>query len=53
MSPDMQARIKAYLQRNKMGEKTAKFLAEEKALAVIRPSRDGEIRWRIGRYHLR
>ncbi len=42
VSPDMQARIKAYLQRNKMGEKTAKFLAEEKAAAVIRPSRDAK-----------
>ena len=39
--PDRQARIRAYIQRNKLGERVAKFLADEKAVAVIRPSRDG------------
>jgi carboxypeptidase Q len=42
VSPDQQARIKAYVQRNRMGEKIAKFLADEKAAVVIRPSRDGK-----------
>jgi len=39
---DMQARIKAYLQRVRMVDKIAQFLADEKAAAVIRPSRDGK-----------
>ncbi|MBV8630468.1 MAG: M20/M25/M40 family metallo-hydrolase [Silvibacterium sp.] len=39
---DMQARLKAYLQRIKMADKIAQFLADEKAAGVIRPSRDGE-----------
>lgn len=39
---DMQARIKAYLKRMTIADKLAQFLADEKAAAVIRPSRDGE-----------
>jgi len=39
---DMQARIKAYLQRIKLADKVAEFLADEKAAAVVRPSRDGK-----------
>ncbi len=40
-SPDYQARLKAYLQRYELANKTPQFLADEKALAVIRPARDG------------
>ena len=39
---DMQARIKAFLQRTRLVDKTAQFLADEKAAGVIRPSRDGK-----------
>ena len=39
---DMQARIKAYIQRTKLVDKIAQFLVDEKAAAVIRPSRDGK-----------
>jgi carboxypeptidase Q len=39
---DMQARIRAYVQRTRLTDKIAQFLADEKALAVIRPSRDGK-----------
>jgi carboxypeptidase Q len=39
---DMQARLKAYVQRTRMVDKIAQFLADEKAAAVIRPSRDGK-----------
>jgi carboxypeptidase Q len=39
---DRQARLKAYVQRQKLGAAVAKFLADEKPLAVIRPSRDSE-----------
>ncbi|HSY71783.1 MAG TPA: M20/M25/M40 family metallo-hydrolase [Alloacidobacterium sp.] len=39
---DMQARLRAYLQRYKLVDKIAQFLADEKAAAVIRPSRDGK-----------
>lgn len=39
---DFQARLQRYLQRVKLVDKIADFLAEEKALAVIRPSRDGK-----------
>ena len=38
---DMQARLKAYLQRTRMADKIAQFLADEKVAGVIRPSRDG------------
>jgi carboxypeptidase Q len=39
---DLQARIKAYVQRTRLVDKIAQFLADEKAAAVIRPSRDGK-----------
>jgi carboxypeptidase Q len=39
---DMQARLRAYMQRYKMVDKIAQFLADEEAAAVIRPSRDGK-----------
>ena len=42
MGPDYQARIKAYIERTRMADKVAQFLADEKAAAVIRPSRDGK-----------
>ena len=38
---DMQARLKAYLQRTRMVDKIAQFLADEKVAGVVRPSRDG------------
>ena len=41
-SPAYQARLKAYLKRYELANKIPQFLAQEKALAVIRPSRDGE-----------
>ncbi|RXS97769.1 M20/M25/M40 family metallo-hydrolase [Silvibacterium dinghuense] len=37
---DMQARIRAAMARYRMADKIAQFLYEEKAAAVIRPSRD-------------
>jgi carboxypeptidase Q len=39
---DMQARLRTYIQRYRMVDKIAQFLADEKAAAVIRPSRDGK-----------
>jgi carboxypeptidase Q len=39
---DMQARLRMYLQRYQLVDKIAQFLADEKALAVVRPSRDGK-----------
>lgn len=39
---DYQARLQRYLQRYQLVDKIAQFLADEKALAVIRPSRDGK-----------
>jgi carboxypeptidase Q len=39
---DMQARLRTYMQRYKLVDKLIDFLAEEKAAAVIRPSRDGK-----------
>ncbi len=39
---DMQARLRTYMQRYKLVDKIAEFLADEKAAAVIRPSRDGK-----------
>ena len=38
----MEQRIKRYLERAALRDKTAAFLADEKAVAVITPSRDGE-----------
>jgi len=39
-SPEYQSRIKAYIGRLALADKIPQFLADEKALAVIRPSRD-------------
>ena len=39
-SADPQARMRAYMQRMALADKIPQFLADEKALAVIRPSRD-------------
>lgn len=39
---DMQARLRTYMQRYRMVDKIAQFLADERATAVIRPSRDGK-----------
>jgi carboxypeptidase Q len=41
-SPEYQARLKAYMQRMTLADKIPQFLADEKALAVIRPARDSE-----------
>ncbi len=38
--PEYQARMKAYMQRMALADKIPQFLADEKALAVIRPARD-------------
>ena len=42
MSPDMQARIHAYIERMKLVDKIALFFADEKVAAVIEPSRDAK-----------
>ena len=42
VSPEMQARIRAYMERIKLIDKVAAFFAEEKVAAVIEPSRDGK-----------
>lgn len=42
MSPEMMARIKAYMERAKLLDKVAQFFADEKVAAVIEPSRDGK-----------
>jgi hypothetical protein len=39
---DYQTRLKAYIARSRMSDKIATFLADEKAAAVIRPSRDAK-----------
>jgi carboxypeptidase Q len=39
---DLQARLRTFMQRYKLVDKLAQFLADEKAAAVIRPSRDGK-----------
>ncbi|WP_158752379.1 M20/M25/M40 family metallo-hydrolase [Acidobacterium sp. S8] len=39
---DMQARLRTYMQRYKLADQIADFLAEEKAAGVIRPSRDAK-----------
>ena len=41
---DMQARLKAFVQRQRLMAAIAKFLADEKPPVVIRPSRDSEKR---------
>ena len=40
--PQMQARIRAMMERRRMIEKIAQFFADEKVAAVIEPSRDGK-----------
>ena len=40
-SPAYQARLKAYMKRYDLADKIPQFLADEGALAVVRPSRDG------------
>lgn len=40
--PDMQARIRAYIERMRLVDKVAQFFADEKVAAVIEPSRDGK-----------
>jgi carboxypeptidase Q len=42
MSPDMQARLRAYIERNRLVDKVAQFFADEKVAAVIEPSRDAK-----------
>ena len=41
-APDMQARIRAFMERMRMADKIAQFFADEKIAAVIEPSRDGK-----------
>jgi hypothetical protein len=41
-SPDMQARLRTYMERMRMIDKIAQFFADEKVAAVIEPSRDGK-----------
>jgi carboxypeptidase Q len=40
-SPEMQARLRARIERNRLIDKVAQFFADEKVAAVIEPSRDG------------
>ena len=42
MSPEMQARLRAYIERQKLIDKVAQFFYEEKVAAVIEPSRDAK-----------
>ncbi len=42
MSPDMQRRIAAFVERGKLIDKLAQFFVDEKVAAVIEPSRDGK-----------
>jgi hypothetical protein len=41
ISPEMQARIRERMERQRLIEKVAQFFADEKVAAVIEPSRDG------------
>ena len=41
MSPEMQARMRALMERMRLIDKVAQFFADEKVAAVIEPSRDG------------
>ena len=41
-TPEMQARIATYVQRQKLVDKIAQFLLDEKVAAVIEPSRDAK-----------
>ena len=40
--PEMQARLKAYMERMRLIDKVAQFFSDEKVAAVIEPSRDGK-----------
>jgi len=40
MPPEMQARMRAYMERMKLIDKIAQFFADEKVAAIIEPSRD-------------
>lgn len=40
MPPEMQARLKAYMERMRLVDEVARFFADEKVAAVIEPSRD-------------
>ena len=41
-SPDMQARLRTFMERMRMIDKIAQFFADEKVAAVIEPSRDAK-----------
>src|SRR5579863_68372 len=43
LSPEMQARIRTYMERQRLVDKLAQFFADEKVAAVIEPSRDGAL----------
>jgi hypothetical protein len=42
ISPEMQARLRTYIERNRLIDKVAQFFYDEKVAAVIEPSRDGK-----------
>src|ERR1700733_4557947 len=42
LGPDMQARLRTFMERQRMIDKVAQFFADEKVAAVIEPSRDGK-----------
>jgi hypothetical protein len=42
ISPEMQVRIHAYIERQKLVDKVAQYFADEKVAAVIEPSRDSK-----------
>ena len=42
LSPEMQARLRTYMERQKLIDKVAQFFVDEKVAAVIEPSRDGK-----------
>ena len=41
-SPDLQARLRTFMERMRMADKVAHFFADEKVAAVIEPSRDAK-----------
>jgi hypothetical protein len=42
VSPEMQTRLRTYMERQRLIDKVAQFFFDEKAAAVIEPSRDGK-----------
>jgi len=42
LSPEMQTRLRTYMERQKLIDKVAQFFVDEKVAAVIEPSRDGK-----------